>query len=131
MWAQMRMELEKRNKLGHWASQRSMPEGYDRSTCSAEPQLRGDIINAIRGGRAPATSFEVPKPVPTIEQDNANRETCDYRNVYNSGRKGIVDIAQLIDENMAGSGTELYRTTISRLTGRGVSDSKVTNRPRA
>ena len=63
---QMRMEREKRNKLGHWATLSSMAERYDRSTCSTELQLRNDILSAIKEGWAPVESFQIPAPVPAV-----------------------------------------------------------------
>ena len=63
---QLRMEREKRNKLGHWATLSSMAERYDRSTCSTELQLRSDILKAISEGWAPVKSFEIPKPPPQV-----------------------------------------------------------------
>ena len=63
--AQMRMEREKRNKLGHWTTLSSMAERYDRSTCSTELQLRSDILTAIAEGWAPVDSFQIPNPIPS------------------------------------------------------------------
>ena len=60
----MRMEREKRNILGHWATLSSMAERYDRSTCSTELQLRSDILPAIKEGWAPVESLQVRNPAP-------------------------------------------------------------------
>ena len=78
--AQMRMEREKRNKLGHWSSFSSMAERYDRSTCSTELQLRSDILSAITCGWAPVESFQIPVPVPVVNNEVEKIET-DSQNI--------------------------------------------------
>ena len=79
-----------------------MSERYDRIACIAEPLQRGDIIKAIGGGWRAVKSFEVPKPIPTVEQDNTNKEKCDYREARNIWKQEIVDIDQLREGNRAG-----------------------------
>ena len=73
--AQLRMGIEKRKKLGHFATLSSMAERYDRSTRSTELQLRGDILNAITGGWAPVGSFGIPNPPPPANVAGDSQKT--------------------------------------------------------
>ena len=74
----MRMGIEKRNIVGHRAIKSSMSEGYG-GNCSAELELRGDIISAIRAGRRCNPLRFLIQHQRSNRIGRTERGRCDYR----------------------------------------------------